>query len=266
MVGELTIPQRQIIEGIEQNKQWFLQTSDISEILSCSRKQALFFIRGLIRKKWLAALGNNHYLLLKTTTKKTKIPHFDPLIIGSYLAEPYYFSYRTAMVYYGFYRPTPSPVYLVSTYSRSQVTINGVDYRIVSLDPRKFFGFQKISIDHRDVFLADKEKAMVDCLEKFWYADGIVPVIVQLKQQIKALDIERMVEYAVQMHSSTVIQRLGYLLEQLDVPFDDEFMLSHSSRTLYYFDPYYSCGMRPVRNEKWNLMVNIPPTLFEKKE
>jgi predicted transcriptional regulator of viral defense system len=72
--------------------------------------------------------------------------------------------------------------------------------------------------------MADKEKAMVDSMEKIWYAGGITQVIRTLKKNIDDLDVPKMVDYAVQMHSGILIQRFGYFLDALGVPFDEEFM------------------------------------------
>jgi predicted transcriptional regulator of viral defense system len=262
MVEALTKPQRKIIEWIEQNKKWIINTTDVASILSSTQKEAYNICLSLSRKKWFSSLGNEHFLLLVSPQNK-KLPRLHPLLIGSYLIEPYYYSYRTALAYHGFAPRIKSPIYIVTTNNRSHLEIKDISYRIVCIYPRKFFGFKPIKINSKDVFIADKEKTMIDSVEKFWYAGGIVDVIRILKENINNLDVSLMVDYAVQMQSSMLIQRLGYLLDQLDVSFDEQFMLSYSRQTLYYLDPYYSCGIKPHRNEKWNLMINVPDTLFK---
>jgi len=264
MVEALTKPQRKLIGWIEQNKKWIINTTNVTSILTCTRKEAYNICLSLSRKKWFAALGNEHYLVLASPNNK-KLPRLHPLLIGSYLIDPYYFSYRTALAYHGFAPQTTSPVYIVTTNNRNHIDVRGISYRIVCIHQRKFFGFKPVIIHGKEVFMADKEKTMVDSVEKFWYAGGIVDVICKLKENIKNLDVSSMVDYAVRMQSSTLIQRLGYLLEKLDVSFDEQFMLSYSRQTLYYLDPYYSCGVKPQRNEKWNLMVNVPDTIFKEE-
>jgi len=262
MVEALTKPQRKIIDWIEQHKKWIINTTDITSILPCTRKEAYNISLNLSRKKWFASLGNEYFLLLVSPNNK-KLPRLHPLFIGSYLIEPYYFSYRTALIYHGFAPQTTSPIYIATTNNRNHLDIKGIPYRIVCIHPRKFFGFKSVTINGKEVFIADKEKTMVDSVEKFWYAGGIVDVIRILKENINTLDVSLLVDYAVQMQSSMLIQRLGYFLDQLEVSFDEQFMLSYSHQTLYYLDPYYSCGIKPQRNEKWNLMINVPDTLFK---
>lgn len=265
MVRALTEPQHKLIECIEQNKKWIINTTDVAKILGCVYREAKTICLGLLHKRWFAALGNEHFLLLQSLKNK-KLPQLHPLLIGSYLIEPYYFSYRTAIEYHKFAPKTKSHIYIATTKNRNHCDIRGIHYQIVCVYPRKFFGFEPIIINSKKIFIADKEKTMIDSVEKFWYAGGIIDVIQILKKNINKLDVSRLVDYAVQMQSSLLIQRLGYLLDQLNVDFDEQFMLSYSRRSLSYLDPYNNYIIKPQRNEKWNLMINIPDSLFKNEK
>lgn len=128
--------------------------------------------------------------------------------------------------------------------------------------PSKFFGYTPVSIDGQKVNIAEKEKIFVDGLEKFKYMGGLAEVIKLLKNNIQNLDVQRLVDYTVLMGSSTLIQRVGYVLDQFDVTFDEDFLRSYSLGVLTYLDPYSTSDMKPRRDEKWNLMINIPDSLF----
>ena len=110
--------------------------------------------------------------------------------------------------------------------------------------------------------MADKEKTFVDCLDKSKYLGGLVKVIQLLKNNIQTLDVQRLVDYTVLMGSSTLIQRVGYVLDHLQVSFDEEFLKSYSLGVLTYLDPMNTYDQKPRRSDKWNLMVNIPDSLF----
>jgi predicted transcriptional regulator of viral defense system len=187
-----------------------------------------------------------------------------PLIIGSHLVEPYYFSFRTAAAYHGLISPIRQPVYIVTTNVRSNTDIRDTSYRFIHVTPRKFFGYIPVMINDVEVHMADKEKTLVDSLEKFKYHGGLIEVITILKNNITSLDVQKIVDYTVLMGSSTLVQRLGYILDHLNVHFDEEFLQSYSLGVLTYFDPVNTCDMKPKRDEKWNLMVNVPDSLFEK--
>jgi predicted transcriptional regulator of viral defense system len=264
MKGGLSDSQRKLIEWLEQNDHWFVTTDEIASLLSCSHKEAHSIGFALSLKKWFTTLGCGQYFLLKSIQKKQP-PTIHPLVIGSRLIDPYYFSFQTATAYHGLTQPTPQQVYIITTNIRNSADIRDVSYRFVHVTPRKFFGYSPVSIEGSNVQMADKEKTFVDCLEKFKHCGGIVEVVRLLKDNLQNLDIQRLVDYTVLMGSSTLIQRLGYVLNNLDVTFDEEFLQSYSLGVLTYFDPNNSYNLKPKRNEKWNLMVNIPDSLFEKE-
>jgi predicted transcriptional regulator of viral defense system len=262
MKGGLSDSQRKLIEWLEQTNHWFVTTDEIATFLLCSQKEAYSLGFALSLKKWFATLGKDRYFLLKSTQKDQ--PSFiHPLIIGSRMVEPYYFSFHTAASYHRFTPPATQPIYIVTTNMRNNIDIRDTSYRFIHVTPRKFFGYIPVAIDGVEVHMADKEKTLVDSLEKFKYLGGLVEVIRILKRNIKTLDVQRLVDYTVLMGSSTLIQRLGYLLDHLDVSFDEEFLQSYSLGVLTYFDPYNTCDLKPTRNEKWNLMINIPDSLFQ---
>jgi predicted transcriptional regulator of viral defense system len=261
MKGGLSDTQRKLIEWLEQNNHWFVTTDDIASYLSCSQKEAHSIGFALSLKKWFATLGNNQYILLNSL-KNEKPPFINPLLIGSHLVDPYYYSFHTATSYHGLTPPITQPVYLVTTHIRNNTDIRGISYRFIHVTPRKFFGYTPVTVENTRLNMADKEKTMVDCLEKFKYMGGLIEMIHLLKKHLNILDAQRLVDYTVLMGSSTLVQRLGYILDRLNVSFDEEFLQSYSLGVLTYFDPFKTYEIKPKRDEKWNLMINIPDTVF----
>jgi predicted transcriptional regulator of viral defense system len=211
--------------------------------------------------QWFATLGHNQYLLLKSTQNQHP-PPIHPLIIGSRLIDPYYFSFQTAASYHKLITPIHQPVFLVTTTIRNNTDIRDTSYRFIHVTQRKFFGFNPVTIDDTIINMADKEKTIIDSLEKFKYIGGLPEVIRILKNNIETLDLQRLVDYTVLMGSSILIQRLGYILDHFNVTFDEEFLQSYSLGVLTYFDPFNTYDMKPKRDQKWNLMINIPESLF----
>jgi predicted transcriptional regulator of viral defense system len=264
MKGGLSETQKKLIQWLEQDNHWFVTTKEISSYLSCTEKEAHSLGFALSLKKWFATLGHNQYLLLRSTQPQPP-PFIHPFIIGSRLVEPYYFSFHTAASYHKLLPSLPTQVYLVTTAIRNNTDIRGISYRFIHVTPRKFFGFTPVTIDAVAVNMADKEKTLIDSLEKFKYIGGLPEIIRLLKDNIDTLDMQRLVDYTVLMGSSTLVQRLGYILDHLNVSFDEEFLKSYSLGVLTYFDPFNTYDLKPKRDEKWNLMVNIPDSLFQKE-
>lgn len=262
MKGGLSDTQQRLIAWLEQNNHWFVTAEEIADFLSISKQEARRMGFTLSLKKWFITLKQNEYLLLQSLTKQHP-PEINPLIIGSHLIDPYYFSFSTAAAYHKMIPQNPQIViaYIVTTSIRNNPDIRGVSYRFIHVTPRKFFGYTPVRIDGEQVNIAEKEKIFVDSLEKFKYMGGLMEVIRLLKNNIGDLDVQRLVDYTVLMGSSTLIQRVGYILDHLNITFDEEFLRSYSLGVLTYLDPYSTTDIKPRRDEKWNLMINIPDLL-----
>lgn len=265
MTGGLSEPQQKVLHWLEQNKHWIVTLDEVASFLSCSEEEAHSICLGLALGKRFATLGHNQYLLMTSPTNQP-LPPIHPLIIGSFLVAPYYFSLQTATAYHGLSPPTTELVYIVTTQVRDHPDIRGISYRFIRVHPRKFYGYETVRINGVDINMADKEKAIVDCLEKTKYAGGLAEVFRLLKKNINTLDVQRLVDYTVLMGTSALIQRLGYLLDQLDVSFDEEFLQSYSLSVPTPLDPSLTYEGRSKRDEKWNLMINVPETVFEKND
>jgi len=264
MKGGLSETQQKLIEWLEQNNHWFVTAKEIAAFLSMNETQAHSLGFALSLKKWFATLGHDQYLLLKSTQDRP-LPFLHPLTIGSKLVDPYYFSFHTAASYHKLIPPNNQQVYLVTTTIRNNTEIRDVSYRFIHVTPRKFFGYVPVIMGGTTINMADKEKTLIDSLEKFKYIGGLSEIIRILKNAIETLDVQRLVDYTVLMGSSTLIQRLGYILDHLEVDYDEEFLKSYSLGVLTYFDPLNTYDQKPKRDEKWNLMINIPDSLFKKE-
>ena len=106
MVEELTEIQARLITWMEQQKQWVVKAGDVASALGCSQNVAYSNCFSLVRKHWFAALGDGQHLLLRSSDKKETM-FFDPLLVASFLAQPYYLSFQTALMLHGLIAPDP---------------------------------------------------------------------------------------------------------------------------------------------------------------
>ncbi len=87
-----------------------------------------------------------------------------------------------------------------------------MNYRIVRVKPEKFFGFAKEWIEETPVTVTDREKTVIDCLDRPEYAGGMVEVAKALENA--SLDRENLNRYARMIGNNAAVRRLGYLSEQ----------------------------------------------------
>ena len=97
--------------------------------------------------------------------------------------------------------------------------------------------------------LTNKEKTIIDCLDKTKYAGGIIEVAKAL--QTKEYDIKKLAQYAKNMKNSAVIRRLGYLCDILQISID---LPKIKTRNYLLLDP--TMPKTTKTNAKWRLIVN----------
>lgn len=145
---------------------------------------------------------------------ENRFPPMNSLVVGSVLVDPYYFGYQTANWFYGF--PTQfSPVaYICTTRSRRTHKWKSIRYKFVNLVQKKFFGYEKHLSDGCKILIASPEKAVLDSIDKPDYCGWLSQVVAVVLNAFKrGLDKEKLLNYAINFDSNTLIQRLGYLVE-----------------------------------------------------
>ncbi len=82
----------------------------------------------------------------------------------------------------------------------------------IKTDPSKFFGYEKIVKDGIEIFIADIEKTIVDCL---LFRKVSVPELQEIIQnKSKKINMRRLIEYSVRTQSVALIKRIGYLVDK----------------------------------------------------
>ncbi len=66
--------------------------------------------------------------------------------------------------------------------------------------------------------MADAEKTVLDCLDRPQSAGGIPEVAATLKNGQGRLDWAKFADYALRFRSQALLQRLGYLVDTLEIP------------------------------------------------
>jgi len=207
--------------------------------------------RGFIER-----IEKGKYLIIPLGSEKGKYTLHE-FVIGSYLVEPSAISYWSALHYYGMTEQIPSTVF-VQTPARkkkSQMNIFGLNYRIVRIKKEKFYGLRKEWIEEVPVNITDKEKTIIDCLDKPQYSGGIIEVAKALKTG--SLDHERLSEYALKIDNFAVVRRLGYLCDRMGFQVE---LPPPKSKKYLLLDP----TMPPTgfNDSKWRLVVNLDTMLL----
>jgi predicted transcriptional regulator of viral defense system len=204
----------------------------------------------LEEKGFIERIDKGKYLIIPLGSEKGKYTLHE-FVIGSYLVDPYAVSYWSALHHYGLTEQIPTTVFVQTPARKSKSTLEifGVNYQIVRVKEEKFFGIRKEWIGETPVSITDKEKTIVDCLDKLHYSGGIIEVAKSLKNS--SLDHDRLTDYALQIDNFAVIRRLGYLCEKMGVPIN---LPPLRSKKYLLLDP--TMPAQGKNDPKWRLVIN----------
>lgn len=250
-----------LVMKLEWQEKRLVTLQDVMDILGCSYGHARKLAHQLEKKRWLDRLGPGKYQFIPASRGSQAVPDMNPLLAGSVLIEPYYYSYATANHFYGFSTQVPATVYVATTKTRRPTEIRGVEYRFVTLKPSKFFGYQKTRVYTAEVMMAEPEKTVVDSLDKMGYAGGIAEVVRVVHAAHQRVDLGKLADYALRMGSHALVQRLGYLLEMTGEALPSEIearLLTGASQTKTYLGSTTRWGTGGAYNARWQVVVNVP--------
>jgi predicted transcriptional regulator of viral defense system len=204
------------------------------------------------RDGWIEKVKKGKYIIIPLGAEKGKYT-LNEFVIGSLLVNPYCIAYWSALNFYGLTEQFPNTVFLQTTSrKKKQATeIFGVRYRIIRIKEEKFFAIRKEWIDNTQVNITDKEKTIIDCLDKPQYCGGIVEVAKALKYGGE-LDKKKILNYAQKLDNSGVIRRLGYLCDLFAI---DIGIPEIKTRNYLLLDP--TMPHKGPKNAKWRLIINL---------
>jgi predicted transcriptional regulator of viral defense system len=252
-----------LILKLEWDKHFVVTTDDVIRILGISNDHARQVLHRLARDRWLALIAPGKYELIPAERGEFAFADTNPLFIGSALVAPYYFTYATAAFYHGLTTQAASVVYLATMHGRPrQIQVREKGYRLVIQPAHKFFGFVEANAYGTKVNMAEQEKVILDCLDRPGYA-GDIPEITGMIQRGKShLDWQKMIVYAARFKSQALLQRLGYLLDLLNIAVDSKVrnMLlteAQGNSKCYLGQPrrWHTGGKY---NPTWRVVDNIP--------
>jgi len=214
----------------------------------------------LIRRRWLQRIEKGKYLILPFEAGREGEWTEHEFIIASYLIKPYYIGFRSALNYYGYTEQVSRTIFIASSRRKlkSALEISGVTYRFVCMSDRKFFGATEITLDGYRINISEREKTIVDCLNRLDCCGGVVEVAKALCYGRDELDFVKMAEYGRRNGSRAAIQRLGYLLETLDVGIGEAITLLHDSTSNSYASLDNLASPQGRYIERWKILVNVP--------
>lgn len=245
-----------LLSKLSEEDREIFTAKDVAKVLHKSYTESRKIISNLKAKRWIEKIEAGKYLIIPLSAGvKPKYTEHE-FVIGSNLVEPYYIAYWNALNYYHLTEQIPFSVFLATTKRKSNRKILDVNYIFVTLSKRKFFGRTTVNIAGKDVFISDREKTVADCLDHPEYCGDITEAAKALR--VEGLSYGKIVDYAMKMGNATIIKRLGYLSETLNIKLDERLnkkMLKNITKGYSILDTSIK-SRKGKYNERWKLLIN----------
>ena len=109
-----------------------------------------------------------------------------------------------------------------------------------------FFGFDNSEYMNFKIPIATPEKAIIDSI-------GLIPISL-IEDAWSNINIEKMLEYLQKIKKSSIVKRLGYLLEKHGFDIYDKIKDNINNKYIYV-DPL--AKKQGAKNKKWKLIINV---------
>lgn len=247
-----------LLSSLAQENKKVFALKDVTTKLDCSYGNAKVIVNRLVKKKWVLRLKRGTYLIVPLSAgPKSKYTEHE-FVIASHLVHPYYIGYWSALNYHALTEQIPLTVFIATTKRSQKRRVLDVTYKFVTLNEQKFFGFKKITIFNHYVNISDKEKTIVDCLDHLEYCGGIVEATKALWNASKEISYEKLLKYALKIGNRSVLKRLGFLLELLEIAVLEDVtaeIRKKISKGFSALDPTKT--KKGTYNTRWNLIMNV---------
>lgn len=216
-----------------------------------------------LAKKHLARIRRGYYLVTNNYLPDIHIES-DYLLIAGRMTDDAVISYHTAMEFHALAYSVASIVYFNSDERIGQLICEYGQYQQLShpapLKPDSVFLETKLH-DRMgmDIRVTSIERTLVDCLHRPELSGGWEEIWRSF-ESINFLDIERIINYAVQLGNATTIAKVGFFLEQHQKQFSVEEkqlerLAHHKPKSRHYMEKSHNGSVKNC--QRWNLIVPL---------
>jgi len=242
-----------LLSYLAENGKNIFTLNDIVNVLKCRYENAKVIVGRLVNKKWVIRIGKGKYLIVPLTAGVAGEYTEHEFIVASLITKDYYIGYWTALNYYGFTEQVPNKIFIATKKRLKDRKIHETCLKFVCLSKKKFFGFDNISISNLKVNISDKEKTIIDCLDKPKYCGGIEEIVKSIFFAKEEIDFKKLTNYAIKIGNNAVIKRLGFILDFLSM--DSKNLKNKISSSYSVLDP--TKEKKGKYSSEWKILINV---------
>lgn len=244
-----------------------LDADVVTRVAGISRKHAVNLLSSMARKGALYRIGRGRYVVIPPDVlyeRKSYVidPHriVDELMRANGAGRLYYVAYQSAAAIHGAAHQLPFALMVATPRQRRPIKLGQARIQFVQLKPQKFFGFQEMPYHEARLNVSDREKTILDCLDRFDLCGGIDEVARTISILVEEAESDKLLNYLRRMDNQVLTQRLGLILERLStVQAVDEDLISNIARLVgkhvYPLDPHGPAG--GTLDARWRIRENV---------
>ncbi len=205
-----------------------------------SSRYANLYLHRLKKKRLIERIEKNLYTVFK-----------DPFLIASRIVWPSYLSCWTGLKFHNLTEQVPYTLFVVVPYYKRQILFQYTPIIFIAAKSRNFFGYEKINCQGFEIFVADKEKSIIDsALFKKASFSELKEII---ESHVKELDLKKFIRYLKRIQNKSLIKRFGYLFDSLGKDFYPA-LKKYIDRVFIPLD--YAKKKSGAKNKKWMIIEN----------
>lgn len=216
----------------------------------------------LEKRGWIARLERGKYIVVPLEAGPNRHWSEDTYLVATALVEPAAIAYWTAIRHWNWTEQIPRNIYVQTTLRKfaSHQTVFGVEYEIVTVSKKKFYGHVKEWRSGKAILVTSKEKTLIDCADDVERAGSIEELVKAVKSGVSEIFWSKLNEYVERFPNGAVPKRLGYLFETLvkNLP-------AEATAVLQSWQKQLSAGIVPLQpagskrgkiSTRWRVRVN----------
>jgi len=178
-----------------------LTPRNISQLKDSKKNYASLVLERLARKNLIKKVKKGKY------TSSSNI-----FLIATNIIYPSYISFWSGIAYKGCTEQILSTIFVACTKKTRNISFENYKIKFIKLSKTNFFGYKKETAENGEIFVADNEKLLIDCLLYPRYS-GNIDEVVKLIQNVE-INAEKLEKYLLKIKNKSLIKKVGYLLEE----------------------------------------------------
>lgn len=243
-----------------------LDVPTVRTILGVSEVRSRQILSALGRKRAVQRVGRGKYALVSPTvvsSQKAPVDAYAALdelmeLIG--LSDSYYVAFASALKLHHMSEQVPQTILVATTKRRYERRIGAMALRFTMMGETQFFGRESMPYRDTRVWISDREKTILDCLDRPYLAGGVDEVAQALGTAWPKLDQERLLRYAERLGNAALAQRLGHLVDVLSLPEAEpglrQGLMALRGKTAVPIDPRGEVSS--AVDHLWRVKINAP--------